>query len=125
MRDNKVTIYPKVYNTQDKPRYISLQTALERIQTGAKNLDKIEALRAGDKSQKKELPIVLFSGVFESRNDDGIIDHSTYIVTDFDHVDVEHVKALLCMDEYVYAVWVSPSGDGLKALVKISHPEAS
>ena len=123
MRDSNVTIYPKVYNTQDEPRYISLNTALERIQTGAKNLERIEALRAGDKSQKKELPIVLFSGVFEQRNDEGIIDHSSHIVTDFDHVDVEHVKALLCMDEYVYAVWVSPSGDGLKALVRVSHPE--
>lgn len=123
MRDSKVTIYPKVYNTQEEPRYISLQTALKRIQEGGKNIERIQAIRAGDKSEKKELPIVLFSGVFKKRNDEGIIDHSSYIVTDFDHVDVEHVKALLCMDEYVYAVWVSPSGDGLKALIKISHPE--
>lgn len=118
-----VTIYPKVYG-KHTPSYITLDTALNRIQSGAKNIDKISALRSGDKSQKKELPIVLFSGTFtEERNDENIIDHSSFIVVDFDHVDVDHVKAVLCMDNYVYACWTSPSGDGIKALVRISHPE--
>jgi len=123
MRETKVTIYPKVYNTKDEPSYILLETALDRIRTGGKNLERINLLRAGDKSQKKELPIVLFSGIFRERNDDGIIDHSSFVVVDFDHVEVDHTKAVLCMDDYVYAVWVSPSGDGLKALIRISHPE--
>lgn len=122
MRNIEVTIYPKVYG-KPEPTYIRLETALKRIQDGAKNLPLIEALRNGDKAQKKELPIVCFSGTFRERNDDGIIDHSSLIVVDFDHVDVDHVKALLCMDEYVFACWTSPSGDGLKALVRISHPE--
>ncbi len=118
----EVTIYPKVYGKHE-PTYIKLETALNRIRNGAKNLPLIEGLRNGDKAQKKELPIVCFSGTFTERTDDGIVDHSSLIVIDFDHVDVEHVKALLCMDDYVFACWVSPSGDGLKALVRISHPE--
>lgn len=118
----EITIYPKVYGKHD-PTYITLQTALDRIKRGGKNKPAIEALRAGDKAQKRELPIVLFSGVFKERNDDGMIDHSSFIVLDFDHVDVDHVKGLLCTDEYVYACWRSPSGDGLKALIRISHPE--
>lgn len=122
LREIEVTIYPKVYGKQTAT-YIRLHTALERIKSGAKNLALIEALREGDKSRKKELPIVCFSGTFTDRTDEGIIDHSSLIVIDFDHVDVEHVKALLCMDDYVYACWISPSGDGLKALVKVSHPE--
>lgn len=121
-REIDVTIYPKVYGKHE-PTYIKLATALERIKSGAKNIPLIEALRSGDKSQKKELPIVCFSGLFNERTDEGMIDHSSLIVVDFDHVDVDHVKALLCMDDYVYACWVSPSGDGLKALVRISHPE--
>ena len=123
MRDIQVTIYPKVYGRHE-PTYITLETALERIKNGGKNRFIIESLREGDKSKKKELPIVCFSGLFPSeRTDDSIIDHSSIIVVDFDHVDVDHVKALLCMDDYVYSCWVSPSGDGLKALVRISHPE--
>jgi hypothetical protein len=123
MRDIQVTIYPKVYGKHE-PTYITLETALERIKNGGKNRFIIESLREGDKSKKKELPIVCFSGLFPSeRTDDSIIDHSSIIVVDFDHVDVDHVKALLCMDDYVYSCWVSPSGDGLKALVRISHPE--
>tara|TARA_B110000285_G_scaffold49763_1_gene56534 strand:+ start:95 stop:1924 length:1830 start_codon:yes stop_codon:yes gene_type:complete len=117
-----VTIYPKVYGKHE-PTYIKLDTALNRIKSGAKNLPLLEALRNGDKSQKKELPIVCFSGTFTERTDEGMVDHSSIIVVDFDHVDVDHVKALLCMDDYVFACWVSPSGDGLKALIKISHPE--
>ena len=123
MRDIQVTIYPKVYGRHE-PTYITLETALERIKKGGKNRFIIKALRDGDKSKKKELPIVCFSGLFPSeRTDDSIIDHSSIIVVDFDHVDVDHVKALLCMDDYVYSCWVSPSGDGLKAIVRISHPE--
>ena len=122
LREIEVTIYPKVYGKHE-PTYIRMQTALDRIKTGAKNIPLIEALRGGDKSQKKELPIVCFSGTFTERTDEGIVDHSSFIVIDFDHVDVEHVKALLCMDEYTFACWTSPSGDGLKALVRISHPE--
>lgn len=123
MRDIQVTIYPKVYGRHE-PTYITLGTALDRIKKGGKNRFIIKALRDGDKSKKKELPIVCFSGLFPSeRTDDSIIDHSSIIVVDFDHVDVDHVKALLCMDDYVYSCWMSPSGDGLKALVRISHPE--
>ena len=122
LREIEVTIYPKVYGKQE-PTYIRIETALNRIKTGAKNTSLIEDLRGGDKSKKKELPIVCFSGTFTERTDEGIVDHSSFIVIDFDHVDVEHVKALLCMDEYTFACWVSPSGDGLKALVRISHPE--
>jgi len=123
MRDIQVTIYPKVYGRHE-PTYITLETALERIKKGGKNRFIVKALRDGDKSKKKELPIVCFSGLFPSeRTDDSIIDHSSIIVVDFDHVDVDHVKALLCMDDYVYSCWMSPSGDGLKALVRISHPE--
>ena len=80
-------------------------------------------MRDGDKKQKTNLPVVLFSGEFSSREDDKILSHSGLIVLDFDHLDVEAYKNILCTDDYVYAVWVSPSGDGLKALVKVSNPE--
>lgn len=64
----------------------------------------------------------MFSGVFDNRKDDSLRKHSGYIVLDFDHIDVPVAKQSLSDDEYVKACWVSPSGDGLKALVKIDDP---
>jgi len=96
--------------------------ALARIQTG-KSATTIEAIRNGSKEFKKSLPVVLFSGEFQGRYDDALERHSKFIVLDFDHIDVEASKALLSTDPYVYSCWVSPSGDGLKALVKVTNPE--
>ena len=99
-----------------------MPTALQRIQEG-KSKSLIKRIRSGDKSKKKELPIVCFSGEFSSRNDDALFEHSGFIVLDFDHVNVKEVKKALATDQYIYSCWVSPSGDGIKALVKITNPE--
>lgn len=70
-----------------------------------------------------QLPAVLFSGEFSSRSDDNIKEHSGYIVLDFDHVDVEATKKVLATDGYIYSCWESPSGTGVKALVRVTNPE--
>ena len=67
--------------------------------------------------------MVCFSGEFSSRSDDALFEHSGFIVLDFDHVDVEATKTALATDDYVHSCWVSPSGDGIKALVQITNPE--
>ena len=99
-----------------------IPTALQRIQ-GGRSKSLIKKIRSGDKSKKKELPIVCFSGEFSSRNDDALFEHSGFIVLDFDHVNVKEVKKALATDQYIYSCWVSPSGDGIKALVRITNPE--
>jgi len=66
--------------------------------------------------------VILWAGEFESRRDDAIKNHSSLIVLDFDHIDVEGSKNVLSTDPYVFACWISPSGEGLKALVRISNP---
>ena len=75
-----------------------------------------------DKDAKRELPVVMYSGKFSGRKDDDLQEHSGVIVLDFDHIDVVGAKRALATDDYVLACWVSPSGDGLKALVKVSQP---
>jgi len=75
-----------------------------------------------DKDAKRELPVVMFSGLFEGRKDEDLKEHSGVIVLDFDHIDVANSKNALATDEYILSCWVSPSGDGLKALVKIAQP---
>ena len=75
-----------------------------------------------DKDAKLELPVVMYSGKFSGRKDDDLEEHSGVIVLDFDHINVDESKRVLATDDYVLACWVSPSGDGLKALVKVSTP---
>ena len=125
METKLVSILQNVYSTE-KPHLIPIGTALQRISSGQQK-ERIEAIRtAGTKEKaelKRDLPIVLFSGEFESRHDDKLTVHSGFIVLDFDHIDVDESKRIVGSDDYVYACWVSPSGDGLKALVRISNPE--
>lgn len=122
----KVTIFESIYHT-NKPSYIGVGQALRRIQSGT-SMATIGLVRDGDKEAKKKLPIVLFSGQFSERSDDGLFDHSGFIVLDFDHVgkdadEVAKAKAVLGTDQYAYSAWISPSGDGIKMLVRITNPE--
>ena len=80
-------------------------------------------VRDGDKEKKKELPVVCFSGEFASRSDDALFEHSGFIILDFDHVDVDQTKRALATDDFIHSCWTSPSGNGVKALVHITHPE--
>lgn len=131
MEDLTVTIFKNIKDIQS-PHLITIRTALARIKSG-KSKSLIERVRGihsvdennnavPDKEAKKDLPVVCFSGQFDSRRDDALVSHNGLIVLDFDHIDVDVSKSILATDDYVYACWVSPSGDGLKALVKISTP---
>ena len=117
----QVTLFKNVKETSS-PVHIDLSIALERIKTGARQRHTILQIREGKKDLKKNLPIVLWSGVFSERRDESIKKHSGLIVLDFDHIEVEGSKNILATDEYVYACWISPSGEGLKALVKVNSP---
>ena len=117
----KVTIFKDVFK-KNEPHYVDIDVALSRIENG-KSKPIIDNVRSGDKESKKKLPVVCFSGEFTDRSDEGLFEHNGLIVLDFDHVDVGNSKKMLGTDQYVYSCWVSPSGDGLKALVRITNPE--
>lgn len=116
----KATIFQTLYDKT--PYYRPIGELLTRIREG-KSKDIVERVRSGEKELKNELPIVYFSGEFTGRGDSTLVNHSGFIVIDIDHVNVEKLKPLLSTDEHTYACWISPSGDGLKLLVRISHPE--
>ena len=117
----KVTIFENVYD-KENPHYLPLQSALERIQNG-RSSTLVSEVREGDKTKKQKLPVVCFSGEFSSRKDDALFEHSGFVVLDFDHVDVDATKRSLATDDYIYSCWTSPSGQGVKALVRITNPE--
>ncbi len=118
----QVTFFKDI-KAPDEPHHVDVTTALNRIRDG-KSRHQIEEYRSsGDKSLKNSLPLVCFSGEFTRRADDALFEHSGLIVLDFDHVDVNESKGFVGADDHVYACWTSPSGDGLKALVKVTNPE--
>ena len=68
-----------------------------------------------------------FSGVFTSRNDKKIVQHSGLMAVDFDHLpNLEEVRQSLLVDEYfdTQLLFVSPSGDGLKWIIEIDTRKA-
>jgi len=118
-----VTIYRNIFDKQ--PNYISVDKALERIKSG-KSLLQVQEIRTQiDKERanklKCNLPSVCFSGKFNEREDAKILHHSGFIVLDFDNIEnLESKKNEIISHVFVYACWISPSGKGLKALIKIA-----
>lgn len=118
-----ITIFSNIFDKT--PHYVSVEVAIGRIRNG-KSAERIAEIRAQiDKDRannlKKNLPSVCFSGKFNERIDSGLIEHSGFIVLDFDDVeDVDEFKRNLFANDYIYACWVSPGGNGVKALVRIA-----
>lgn len=117
-----VTIFQK-YEDTNKPHYRHINHILNRIKTGA-NKELVYKIRStGEPELKKQLPCILFSGSFSYRNAKSIIQHSGFICLDFDkfpdHDTLLTWKDTLEGDIYTYCVFLSPSGNGLKVIVKI------
>ena len=118
-----VTIFKNIFSKE--PHLITVSQALARIKQG-KSKSKVEEIRTClDKERgnelKKNLPSICFSGEFkQDRRDEDLIKHSLYIVLDFDMVnDCVLKRTQLSKYSFVKAAWISPSGNGVKCLVKI------
>lgn len=102
---------------------ISVSQAIDRIKNG-KSKAVVESIRSELDTNKRDalkrnLPAVLWSGVFIGARKDAHISHYSHlIVLDIDKCGTEE-KARVAQDKYVYAAWISPSGNGVKALVKV------
>jgi hypothetical protein len=121
-----ITLFKNIRETST-PFYRPIDVVLKRIKEGAsKELVKKIRLEK-DKSHrneiKKDLPAICFSGTFNKRNDSSLVEHSGLICLDFDGYKKQKLllgdKESLTKDKYVFAVFISPSGNGLKVLVKI------
>ena len=124
--NNKVTIYENLFSK--KPYHITIGKALERIKSGVSK-DKVLEIRSmflkEDRNKiKVNLPSICFSGEFNERKDDKLIKHSEVVSLDFDQViNIEERFAEICENDFIVACWISPSGDGLKALARIAEPK--
>ena len=126
MTQNLITIFRNIRET-DTPFHKDIDYILERIKNGASK-DLVKKIRLESKKNernelKKSLPAICFSGTFTKRTDNSIMEHSGFICLDFDGYEktkeLLEEKERLTKDNYVYSVFISPSGKGLKVIVKI------
>lgn len=80
------------------------------------------------KDLKETLPCVTTSGIFLSRTDATLETHSGFVAIDIDSLeDARTTRNAISKDPFIYAVFISCSGTGLCALVKVdpkAHKEA-
>lgn len=121
-----ITIYKNI-SSVTSGFHRNVDYIFDRIKIGKSKI-LVEAIRnEPDKSNrnilKKQLPSICFSGTFNQRIDTGIIEHSGLICLDFDNFKTTKDLALwrekISKDKFTYSVFTSPSGDGLKLIIKI------
>ena len=128
----KITIFKSITNT-DTPHYVTPQSIIKRIKE-EKDIDLVHAIRGEQNKDKRneikrKLPAICWSGTFNNRADAALQDHSGLICLDFDNYDcVEDLQAdkeHFSNNPFVYSVFMSPSGNGLKVVLKIPNNAAN
>ena len=121
-----VTVFAHVRDTEN-PFYKDINEVLLSFKDGS-NKEKINFIRTIPEKkerniEKAKLKSICFSGEFSRRAIKNIINHSGFACLDFDDVgtieDANCLRDSLMDNEYIYSAFVSPSGDGVKAIVKV------
>ena len=107
---------------------ITVASFVEAIRSGrwAEPVERVRSMLARDdkdaaEKAKRGLPAVLPSGVFDERSNEGLRERTGLICADLDALGDqlpsyrEHIEA----DEYTLACFLSPSGTGLKVLLRL------
>jgi len=122
----EVTIFKNIRETST-PFIRSVQFVFDRIKNGNSKLlvENVRTAISKEESNalKSDLPSICFSGTFKNRSKNGVIKHSGLICLDFDKYESEDLmnadRAKFIEDKFTFACFVSPSGNGLKLVVKI------
>lgn len=123
-----VTIFKDIKDI-DTPFHVEINLILDRIREGKSKELVTKIRREKNKSErnelKKKLPSICFSGKFSKRADNSLLEHSGIICLDFDgyqkQKDMIQDKERMMKDKHTFCVFISPSGNGLKVLVKIPN----
>lgn len=118
-----VSFYSSVRNTVGTAFYLS--DLVNNIKNGTYR-EQIQDLRneteeIKKRSKKLALPAVTISGLFGiSRKESGLLHHSGLIQVDVDKIPDPHkLKSEIIADRFTLAAFISPSGTGLKVIIKI------
>ena len=120
----KVSIYAK-YNSVAPKKNISIYKALDAIKDGAYKEQVLMARSLVNdqekyKKEKSKLPLVGWSGTFSTRGNSNLIEFSGFASLDYDKInDIDLLIQNVNKDKYTFASFLTPSGVGLKVLVKL------
>lgn len=124
-----ISVFKDLFKAKDVPFTLTLGEVYARIKKGNIPLiEKINKIRTStDKDEvsniKNSLIAIMFNGTFADRSDNGLIEHSGMCILDFDkYPSIEIMndeREKLIKDKYTLMVFTSPSGNGLKALIRI------
>ena len=121
-----ITYFKDLFKSTDVPYHVSIDKSIERIKNG-KSKDIIEHIRsAKTKTErdefKKKLPAILFSGKFSQRNKDSCEVTSGLMIVDFDKLtNYDESWNNIINNSHCYFAFRSPSGDGIKAVIRIAE----
>lgn len=132
VKDMMVSVFPNV-KIKDNPEHFPLLEVLDRIKKGSFDMKRRIATIRGEKDKGKRgglkvglLPVFTPSGMFGKMEDGELLQSSGTICLDLDHVpDVKAERERLKAVPYVFGIFRSPSGDGLKVLVRHVLPDLS
>lgn len=118
-----VSLFPVLKNSE-KVRHREPAAIVEEIRADPRLRDLVVRVRnASDETQdqiKKTLPLVLWSGTFRKRDDESLETYSGLICFDFDDVpDPRAIRDKLAKYPSVFAAFISPTGTGVKAVVRV------
>ena len=127
-----VSVFNNIWDTDNEnlTKNCDVKTILDIIRTGDYGVaDKINGIRnAANKEQrdelKKHLFVITWQGVFSHKNNNGCVSLSSLVCIDIDHQtvsDLQHIKQTVSGWPFVLAFFTSPSGDGLKVIIRTDN----
>lgn len=130
MINNKISVIPRIYKPSEV-QDVELKVVLRAIQTGIAYGQDIRGITQEIQSEPDHtvqnrmkyelLPVAMFNGTFSYKNDQSIKEYSSFTAIDLDNfsskTDMNNAKKMLMKDSCVYAIYTTPSGSGLKAII--------
>ena len=118
-----ITVFAHIKEVEN-PFYYEIDEVLDFIKNGKFKNDINLVRKLSNKEernkQKEKLKSICFSGKFARRSAKNIIEHSGFACMDFDDVkDPIQLREDLKNNQYIYSAFISPSGNGVKALIKV------
>jgi len=120
-----VTLFSRLEQTK-APKHMDPHDVLAIIRSGTLAASVAAVRGASDPDEraklKKRLPLVCWSGTFTERKEAALQEHSGLICLDLDKIPADAVateRERLMRDPHTFALFASPSGGGLKVLVRV------
>lgn len=114
----------------DQEKNCPIWLPLELIKTGTHGVaEKIQAIRDATTKEERDrlklsLYVVMWQGIFTRKNNNGCVSLSSLVCIDLDHQtedDMNRIRKAISEWQFVLAFFKSPSGDGLKVIVRTDN----